>query len=131
MLVEEEGLAAVYTRHRRLADGVRTAVEAWELRLLCERPEFASNTLTAVVMPDGIDADEVIRRARERFGLALGVGLGRLKGRVLRIGHLGALNELEVLATLGGVEMALRECGVPLRLGSGVAACQGRFVQDA
>jgi alanine-glyoxylate transaminase/serine-glyoxylate transaminase/serine-pyruvate transaminase len=130
MLVHEEGLAAVYARHARLAGGVRAAVDAWELRPLCERPDRASNTLTAVVMPDGVDGDEVIRRARERFQLALGVGLGRLKGTIVRIGHLGALNELEVLATLGGVEMTLRECSARIVLGSGVAACQEHFLQS-
>jgi alanine-glyoxylate transaminase/serine-glyoxylate transaminase/serine-pyruvate transaminase len=130
MLVEEEGLDGVYARHQLLADGVRAAVRAWDLDNLCTLPACCSNTLTAVVMPDGIDSDAVIHRARERFGLALGVGLGRLKGRVLRIGHLGALNELEVLATLGGLEMALLECGVPLALGSGVAACQHLFVRE-
>ena len=127
MLVEEEGLAAVYARHHFLAEGVRAAVAAWGLDNLCEDPARVSDTLTAIVMPDGIDSDAVISRARERFGLALGVGLGRIKGKVLRIGHIGALNELEVLATLGGVELALRECGVPLTLGSGVAAAQGKF----
>jgi alanine-glyoxylate transaminase/serine-glyoxylate transaminase/serine-pyruvate transaminase len=78
-------------------------------------------------MPVGVDSDAVIQRARERFGLALGVGLGRIKGKVLRIGHLGALNELEVLGTLGGLELALSECGVPLELGAGLTACQRRF----
>jgi alanine-glyoxylate transaminase / serine-glyoxylate transaminase / serine-pyruvate transaminase len=129
MLVEEEGLAAVHARHRFLAAGVRAAVAAWGLPLLCERPEHASDTLTAVVMPAGVDSDAVIATARERFGLALGVGLGRIKGRVLRIGHLGALGALEVLATLGGVEMALLENGVDLTLGSGVAACQRHVVR--
>lgn len=128
MLVEEEGLPQVYERHRRLAEGVRAAVRAWGLQLLCERPAYYSNTLTAVVMPEGIDSDDVIRHARERFGLALGVGLGQIKGRVVRIGHLGALNELEVLATVAGVEMALHKSGVPLRLGSGVVAGQQTFV---
>ncbi|MDP9374585.1 MAG: aminotransferase class V-fold PLP-dependent enzyme [Chloroflexota bacterium] len=127
MLVEEEGLDAVYARHRFLADGVRAALGAWGLANLCERPEYYSNTLTAVVMPEGVDSDAVIRTARERFGLALGVGLGRIKGKVLRIGHLGALNELEVLATLGGVELALAESGVPVALGSGGAAAQRVF----
>ncbi|MCC6629990.1 MAG: aminotransferase class V-fold PLP-dependent enzyme [Chloroflexi bacterium] len=130
MLVEEEGLPAVYTRHAHLAAGVRAAVAAWGLANLCESPAHVSNTLTAVVMPDGVDSDAVIRLARERFGLALGVGLGRLKGRVLRLGHLGALNELEVLAMLGGVELALSECGVALDLGAGVAAAQRRFVRQ-
>ena len=129
MLVAEEGLSAVYARHHFLAEGVRAAVAAWGLANLCDDPARASATLTAIVMPDGIDSDAVIRRARERFDLALGVGLGRIKGRVLRIGHIGALNELEVLATLGGVEMALVESGVPLTLGSGVAAAQHRFIK--
>jgi len=129
MLVEEEGLDAVYARHHRLASGVRAAVAAWGLNNLCEDPARTSDTLTAIVMPEGIDSDAVIRHARERFDLALGVGLGRIKGRVLRIGHIGALNELEVLATLGGVEMALVECGVSLTLGSGVAAAQQQFVK--
>ena len=129
MLVEEEGLDAVYARHHRLASGVRAAVAAWGLNNLCEDPARTSDTLTAIVIPEGIDSDAVIRHARERFDLALGVGLGRIKGRVLRIGHIGALNELEVLATLGGVEMALVECGVSLTLGSGVAAAQQQFVK--
>jgi len=129
MLVDEEGLNAVYARHHRLASGVRAAVAAWGLDNLCEDPARTSDTLTAIVMPDGIDSDAAIKRARERFDLALGVGLGRIKGRVLRIGHIGALNELEVLATLGGVEMTLVECGVPLTLGSGVAAAQQQFVE--
>ncbi len=129
MLVDEEGLDAVYARHARLAEGVRAAVRAWELPILCRRPAWYSNTLTAVVMPEGVDSDAVIRRARERFNLSLGVGLGQLKGKALRIGHLGALNELEVLGTLGGAELALAECGVSLRLGSGVAAAQQTFVR--
>jgi alanine-glyoxylate transaminase / serine-glyoxylate transaminase / serine-pyruvate transaminase len=131
MLVEEETLDGVYARHRRLAGGVRAAVAAWGLQNLCEQPARYSPTLTAVVMPEGIDSDSIIKHARERFGLSLGVGLGRIKGTVLRIGHLGALNELEVIGTLGGVELTLRECGVALQLGSGVAACQETFVQTA
>jgi alanine-glyoxylate transaminase/serine-glyoxylate transaminase/serine-pyruvate transaminase len=125
----EEGLENVFDRHRRLAEAVRAAVQAWGLSILCEEPRQYSNSLTAVVMPDGCDSDEVVRLARQRFSLDLGVGLSRLKGRVFRIGHLGALNELEVLATLGGVELALTECGLPLQLGSGVAAAQQTFLQ--
>ncbi|SRR5579884_272272 len=126
-MLAEEGLPAVYARHARLAAAVRAAVGAWGLRILCERPERASNTVTTVVLPEGVDGDAVLQRARERFDLALGTGLGKLKGRVVRVGHLGALNELEVLATLGGTELALRDCGVPLTLGAGVAAAQRLF----
>ena len=124
----EEGLDAVFARHHRLAEGVRAAVGAWGLGILCEEPAACSDSLTAVVMPEGLDSNAVIARARDRFDLALGVGLSKLRGRVFRIGHLGALGELEVLATLGGVEMALRECGHPVTAGSGVAAAEDRFV---
>lgn len=123
-----EGLAAVFARHHRLAEGVRAAVRAWGLGLLCEEADAYSDSLTAVVMPEGLDSNALIARARERFDLALGVGLGKLRGRVFRIGHLGALGELEVLATLGGVEMALRECGHAVTAGAGVAAAEERFV---
>jgi alanine-glyoxylate transaminase/serine-glyoxylate transaminase/serine-pyruvate transaminase len=123
-----EGLENVFARHRRLADGVRAAVGAWRLGILCEDSDAYSDTLTAVVMPEGLDSNALIARARERFDLALGVGLGRLRGKVFRIGHLGSLNELEVLATIGGVEMALRESGHPVSLGAGAAAAEDRFV---
>jgi alanine-glyoxylate transaminase/serine-glyoxylate transaminase/serine-pyruvate transaminase len=127
----EEGLENVFARHRRLADGVRAAVGAWGLGILCEEPAAYSDSLTAVVMPDGLDSNALIARARDRFDLALGVGLGKLRGRIFRIGHLGALNELEVLATLGGVEMTLRECGHAVAAGVGVAAAEERFLTQA
>jgi alanine-glyoxylate transaminase/serine-glyoxylate transaminase/serine-pyruvate transaminase len=123
-----EGLDRVFARHHRLADGVRAAVRAWGLGILCEEPDGYSDSLTAVLMPEGLDSNALIARARDRFDLALGVGLGKLRGRVFRIGHLGALGELEVLATLGGVEMALRECGYAVAAGAGVAAAEERFV---
>lgn len=124
----EEGLDDVFGRHERLGGAVRAAVDAWGLQNLCEDPALVSNSLTAVVTPEHIDSGEVMRIARERFDLALGVGLGRVRGKIFRIGHLGALNELEVLGTLGGVEMALAEAGVPVQLGAGVAAAQRAFV---
>jgi alanine-glyoxylate transaminase/serine-glyoxylate transaminase/serine-pyruvate transaminase len=124
----EEGLDNVFARHRRLADGVRAAVRAWDLAILCEEPDSHSDSLTAVVMPEGQDSNAVIARARDRFDLALGVGLSKLRGRIFRIGHLGALNELEVIATLGGIEMTLRECGLRVAAGSGVAAAEESFV---
>jgi alanine-glyoxylate transaminase/serine-glyoxylate transaminase/serine-pyruvate transaminase len=123
-----EGLDRVFARHHRLAEGVRAAVRAWGLGILCEEPDAYSDSLTAVVMPEGLDSNALIARARDRFDLSLGVGLGKLRGRVFRIGHLGALGDLEVLATLGGVELALRESGHAVTAGSGVAAAEDRFV---
>ncbi len=128
-LLHEEGLENVFARHRRLAEGVRAAVRAWGLEILCDDPRAYSDSLTAVVTPEDIDSDAVIKRARERFDLALGVGLGKLKGRIFRIGHLGALGELEVVATVAGVELALAECGIDLELGSGARAAERAFAQ--
>ncbi|HWE34695.1 MAG TPA: aminotransferase class V-fold PLP-dependent enzyme, partial [Solirubrobacteraceae bacterium] len=105
-MLHEEGLDAVYARHARHAEAVRAAVVAWELELLCKEPIERSNTASAVLVPDEIDADDVLRAA-EGLQLSLGTGLSQLKGRVFRIGHLGSLGELEVLATLAGTELAL------------------------
>ncbi|MDE3103203.1 MAG: aminotransferase class V-fold PLP-dependent enzyme [Chloroflexota bacterium] len=124
----EEGLQNVFERHRRLADAVRAAVRAWDLDIWCTDADAYSHSLTAVTMPPGIDADDVIRRARERFGLALGTGLSKVKGKLFRIGHLGWLNELEVLATVAGTELALAETGVEVRLGSGAKAAEAAFL---
>ncbi len=125
----EEGLENLFARHRRLAEGMRAAVRAWGLEILCDDARAYSDSLTAVVLPEAIDSDAVIRRARDRFDLALGVGLGKLKGRIFRIGHLGALNELEVIAMVAGAEMALAECGVDVELGSGARACERAFAE--
>jgi alanine-glyoxylate transaminase / serine-glyoxylate transaminase / serine-pyruvate transaminase len=123
-ILDEEGLPAVYERHRRLGAAARTAVGAWNVEVLCRDPRAYSPTITAVVMPDGADADAVLRVADQQYQLSLGTGLARLKGRVFRIGHLGSLNELELLGTLAGTELALCAAGVPLELGAGVAAAQ-------
>lgn len=129
-MLQEEGLPQVFARHLRLAEGVRRAVKAWGLQVLCKNPTECSNTLTAVLMPDGTDSEAVLQAAEAHFQLSLGTGLGRLRGRVFRIGHLGALNELEVLATIAGVEMALALAGVRVPMGSGVAACQ-KFLMES
>jgi alanine-glyoxylate transaminase/serine-glyoxylate transaminase/serine-pyruvate transaminase len=126
----EEGLADVFARHRRLAEGVRRAVAASGLTVLCRDPALYSNSLTAVVVPEHADADAVVRAGAQRLNLALGTGLGRLKGKAFRIGHLGALNELEVLATIAGVEMACVMAGIRLPLGAGLAACQRFFMEQ-
>lgn len=122
----EEGLDAVFARHRRYAEATRAAVAAWGLELLCAEPAEYSSTLTAVLMPEGHDADALRARILERFDMSLGTGLGKLKGRVFRIGHLGHLNELTLAGTLSGVEMGLALAGVPHRSG-GVAAALARL----
>jgi alanine-glyoxylate transaminase/serine-glyoxylate transaminase/serine-pyruvate transaminase len=122
----EEGLDNVLARHKRLADGTRAAVRAWGLPMLASDAARASNSLTAVVL-DQVDSNKVVKVAAERLNLALGVGLGQLRGRVFRIGHLGSLNELEVLATLAGTELALLYSGQTIELGVGVAAAQRFF----
>jgi alanine-glyoxylate transaminase/serine-glyoxylate transaminase/serine-pyruvate transaminase len=123
-MLREEGLANVFARHARLAEACRRAVRAWPLELLCRNPAEYSSTLTAVVMPPGIDSDDFVQRAYRRLELSLGIGLGDVKGRVFRIGHLGSVNELDLLGGLAGVELMLAEVGVPLALGSGLGAAQ-------
>src|SRR5207342_395350 len=120
MLVEE-GLPGVFTRHRRLAEAARAAVRGWNLEILCERDDEHSAVVTTVVMPGDHDADRFRAVVLDRFNMSLGAGLGRLKGRTFRIGHLGDFNELMLIGTLGGVELGLGAAGVPFRRG-GVAA---------
>jgi alanine-glyoxylate transaminase/serine-glyoxylate transaminase/serine-pyruvate transaminase len=122
----EEGLDNVFARHTRLAQAMREAVRAWGLPILASDTARASNSLTAVVV-EGVDSNKVVKVAAERLNLALGVGLGQLRGRIFRIGHLGSLNELEVLATLAGTELALLYSGQAIELGVGVAAAQRFF----
>ncbi|MDR9438948.1 MAG: aminotransferase class V-fold PLP-dependent enzyme [Halomonas sp.] len=122
----EEGLEHVLARHQRWAAGVRTAVEAWGLEIQCQDPAVYSPVLTGVVMPEGTDADAVRKIIYERFDLSLGTGLGKAKGRMFRIGHLGDCNDLTLIATLGGCEAGLKLAGVPLK-SSGVTAALDYF----
>jgi len=128
-LLFAEGLENVFARHHRLAEGVRKAVAAWELTLCARQPRWYSDTVSAIRVLDGFDANEVVKSAYHRYGLSLGVGLSKVAGKVFRIGHLGDLNELMVLTALAGSEMALRDAGIPLALGSGVAAAQEHYRQ--
>lgn len=118
----EEGMTNVAARHLRLATGVRAAVRAWGLIPCARRPEIESNTLTAVVVPDGINSSHIVDIAFRRYDISLGAGLGEVAGKVFRIGHLGDMNALTLAGALAGVEMALADAGVPIRLGSGVGA---------
>jgi alanine-glyoxylate transaminase/serine-glyoxylate transaminase/serine-pyruvate transaminase len=123
----EERLNHVFERHQVLADGVRAAVAAWGLRLCAKEPKWYSNTVSAIMVPHGIEAADVIDAAFRRYNLALGAGLSKVAGKLFRIGHLGDLNDLMVLGALAGAEMAMRDVGIDLTLGSGVAAAQTHF----
>jgi alanine-glyoxylate transaminase / serine-glyoxylate transaminase / serine-pyruvate transaminase len=128
MLVDEEGLENVFARHKRLADGVRAAVKAWGLPTVCEDPATASNTITAVRTPAGVDSNELLRHGRDRYALSLGGGIGELNGQAFRIGHLGSLNELEVMGMIGGIELTFVDQQLGIKPGAGLLACQASFL---
>ena len=130
-MLAEEGLPSVFLRHHRMAEACRRAVLAMGLKLLVKNPAECSNTLTAVCMPDGFDSDAYIAHAQRSLEIPFGPGLGEVKGKIFRIGHLGSLNELELLGALAGVEMTLKSFGVNIPLGAGLAAAEGYFLQSA
>lgn len=127
MILHEEGLDQVIARHYRLSEGVRRAIAAWGMSPVSLRPEIASDTVTAIRVPDGHDARKVIDIAYADYELSLGAGLMELNGKAFRIGHLGDLNELMCIAAIGGAEMAMRDAGIAVEEGSGVAAAQGWY----
>lgn len=122
LMLQEEGLPNVFSRHRRLAEATRAAVQAWNLEIVCEQPEEYSNSLTGVFMPPGHDADRLRKIILDNFDMSLGAGLSKLQGRAFRIGHLGSFNELMLAGTLCGVEMGLELAGVPHQKGGVLAA---------
>lgn len=126
-MLREEGLENVIARHRRIAEGVRRAVFAWGLKPCALRPALYSDTVTAVVVPEGFDGTKVAQLAAEKYDVALGVGLGEVAGKVFRIGHLGSLTEVMMLSGLATAEMAMADLGFPVRVGSGVAAAQDYY----
>jgi alanine-glyoxylate transaminase/serine-glyoxylate transaminase/serine-pyruvate transaminase len=120
----DEGLENVFARHHRLAEGVRRAVDAWGLKLVAKEPKWHSDTVSAIYLPEGFNGNEMVKLAYLRYGLSLGVGLSKIAGKVFRIGHLGDLNELMLMSALAGAEMAMRDIGVEIEPGSGVAAAE-------
>lgn len=120
----EEGLENVYARHHRMAEATRKAVDAWGLKLCAAGPEWYSDTVSAIMVPEGFNGTEVVRVAYRRYNIALSIGLARVAGKLFRIGHLGDMNELMILTALSGAEMAMRDIGIPIEAGSGVAAAQ-------
>lgn len=123
----EEGLENVYARHHRLAEGVRQAVRAWDMRLCAASPDLYSDTVSAIYVPDGFDSNLLTEHAYNAYGVSFGIGLGEMNGKAFRIGHLGALTDVMVLSGLATIEMAMADLKYPIRLGSGVAAAQEYF----
>ena len=131
-MIAEEGLENIFARHTYLARGVRAAVfEGWHLKLCAAEPKWYSDTVSAIMVPDGINGADVISRAFKRYNLALGAGLARVAGKLFRIGHLGDLNELMLLGAIAGAEMAMLDVGVKIEPGSGVAAAQRLWRNNA
>jgi alanine-glyoxylate transaminase/serine-glyoxylate transaminase/serine-pyruvate transaminase len=129
-MLHEEGLDRVFARHQRHGEGVRRAVKAWGLEILCKDAKYYSPVLTGVLMPQGHNADALRKAALEHFDVSLGTGLSKVAGKVFRIGHLGDTNDLTIIATLAGVEMALKLGGVPHKP-AGVAAAMAYFTETA
>ena len=128
-MLNDEGLTNVFERHRHLANGVRAAVNAWGLRNCAAAPKWHSDTVTAIVVPEDINANDVIKAAYHNYGVSLGGGLGQVAGKVFRIGHLGWLNETMILQALGGVEMAMLDVGMKFQPGAGVGAAIQHYAQ--
>ena len=126
-LLFDEGLPQVFARHHRLAEGVRRGVDALGLSLCALRPQWYSDTVTAIRTPEGVDAAEVCRIGYHRYRTAFGTGLSKVAGKVFRIGHLGDLNEVMCLAALASAEMSLADAGAKVELGAGVAAAQDYY----
>ncbi|WP_146585920.1 L-aspartate--glyoxylate aminotransferase BhcA [Puniceibacterium confluentis] len=122
-----EGLDQVYARHARIADGVRAAVAAWGMAPCAATPDLYSNTVTAIRTPEGFDATTIVERAAQDYGMAFGTGLGDVAGKVFRIGHLGMLTDAMALSGIATAEMVMVDLGLPVTLGSGVAAAQSVY----
>jgi alanine-glyoxylate transaminase / serine-glyoxylate transaminase / serine-pyruvate transaminase len=126
-MILEEGLENVFARHHRIAEGVRRAVRAWGLNLCATGPEVYSDTVSAIRMPDGFNATGIVTHAASKYGVAFGVGLGEVAGKVFRIGHLGMLTDVLALSGLATAEMCMADLGYDVKLGSGVAAAQDYY----
>jgi alanine-glyoxylate transaminase/serine-glyoxylate transaminase/serine-pyruvate transaminase len=122
-----EGLENVFARHTRIAEGVRAAVGAWGLELCAANPSVYSDTVSAIKTPDGFNATDIVTHAAEKYGVAFGVGLGEVAGKVFRIGHLGSLTDVMALSGIATAEMCMVDLGLDIKLGSGVAAAQDYY----
>ncbi len=128
----EEGLDNVFARHHRMAEGVRRAViDGWGFKLAASEPKWYSDTVSAIYVPEGHDAVAVLSAAYERYNLSFGAGLSQLAGKVFRIGHLGIISEMQLISGIAGAEMAMRDVGIDVAAGSGVAAAEEYYRSTA
>ena len=123
----DEGLENVFARHRRIAEGVRAAVSAWGLELCAADASVYSDTVSAILTPEGFNATDIVAHAADKYGVAFGVGLGEVAGKVFRIGHLGSLTDVMTLSGIATAEMCMVDLGLDIQLGSGVAAAQDYY----
>jgi alanine-glyoxylate transaminase/serine-glyoxylate transaminase/serine-pyruvate transaminase len=123
----KEGLENVFARHTRIASGVRAAVDAWGLKLCAASPDVYSDTVSAICTPEGFNATSIVTHAADTYGVAFGVGLGEVAGKVFRIGHLGSLTDVMTLSGIATAEMCIVDLGLEIKLGSGVAAAQDYY----
>lgn len=123
-MIEDEGLENVFARHTRIATGVRHAIDAWGLQLCANSPDVYSGSVSAIRTPEGFNATDIVTVAADKYGMAFGVGLGEVAGKVFRIGHLGMLTDAMMLSGLGVAEMVMNDLGLDIKLGSGVGAAQ-------
>lgn len=126
-MIEAEGLENVFARHTRIATGVRLAVDAWGLKLCAKTPDVYSDSVSAICTPEGFNATDIVNVAARDYGMAFGVGLGEVAGKVFRIGHLGSLTDAMMLSGLATAEMIMVDLGLDIKLGSGVAAAQDYY----
>jgi alanine-glyoxylate transaminase/serine-glyoxylate transaminase/serine-pyruvate transaminase len=123
----EEGLENVFTRHTRIAAGIRAAAEAWGMPLCAHSPDLYSDTVSAICTPEGFNSTDIVSLAATKYGTAFGVGLGDVAGKVFRIGHLGSMTDVMALSGIATAEMVMADLGLPITLGSGVAAAQNHY----
>ena len=130
-MLEDEGLEQVFARHHRIAEGVRRAVAGWGLDLCAARPSLYSNTVSTVRVPDGFDGNEFVALAASKYAVAFGTGLGKVAGKVFRIGHLGSMTDVMALSGIATAEMVMADLGYPVELGSGLRAAQEYYRTSA
>ncbi|MFT5656991.1 MAG: alanine-glyoxylate transaminase/serine-glyoxylate transaminase/serine-pyruvate transaminase [Gammaproteobacteria bacterium] len=127
----EEGLDQVFARHFRIAEGIRQAVAAWQMRLCAKSPDLNSDTVSAIYVPKGFDSEALTNHAYNTYGVSFGIGLGEMAHKAFRIGHLGSMTDVMAIAGLGAIEMSMKDLNYPIELGQGISAAQAYYRSTA